>query len=167
MADSVYTRPYIESGVFISWIKGAADASPTVDRGGISRHVLKQAENGEFPIITSYLSIAEVFKKRGDGQQRLTDEENGRILKYFESDFIIFVELDRSIAEEANRLCRQYRANHLMPNDAIHLASALRAQCDVLLTWDKDLVSVPYPGIRIENPRILGQQKFDDLIGSV
>ena len=89
---------------------------------------------GHFRIITSYFTLAEVHKKRGHGVPALTDEQNGKILTYFENEFVTFVEVDRGIGEEANRLCQRYRDYKLSPPDAIHLASAIRANCDVLLT---------------------------------
>jgi hypothetical protein len=40
--------------------------------------------------------------------------------------------------------------------DAIHLACAVRAECDVLLTWDTPLIGVSHPRIRVEEPQIIG-----------
>jgi predicted nucleic acid-binding protein len=82
------------------------------------------------------------------------------LLKDFERDFVESVEVDREIGFEANLLCRTYAANKLYPNDAIHLACALRAKCDVLLAWDRPLNSVSHPNIRIEEPQIIGQMKL-------
>lgn len=45
-------------------------------------------------------------------------------------------------------------------NDAVHLTCALRAGCDVLLTWDNDFNAVVHPQIRIEQPQIIGQLKL-------
>jgi predicted nucleic acid-binding protein len=42
----------------------------------------------------------------------------------------------------ANALLVEYGPKGLRPCDAIHLASAIRAECDCLLTWDKRFVSV-------------------------
>ena len=154
MADG-YVKPYVESSVFISWIrgeKGVVTRDGIVDCASIAETVLKDAESGEYQVVTSHLTIAEVFKKKG--ATKLTDTENGAILKYFEQPFIVFVEVDRGIAEEANRLCRRFIDQKLSPNDAIHLASALRAGCDVLLTWDNLLLDVSHQGVRIECPRI-------------
>jgi len=55
------------------------------DRHPISEFVLQQAENGLYSVVTSYATMAEVFKKKGDGNQPLTDDQNGRMMKYFES----------------------------------------------------------------------------------
>ena len=65
--------------------------------------------------------------------------------------------LDRKIGEHANRLCRQFG---LYPNDAIHLACALRAGCDVLFAWDDRFTRAENPGIRIEEPTV-AQQALD------
>jgi len=40
------------------------------------------------------------------------------------------------------------------PNDAIHLACALSAGCDVLIAWDRPVASVTHDKIRIEEPSI-------------
>jgi predicted nucleic acid-binding protein len=113
---------------------------------------LKLAENGTFKICASALTLAEVHKKRGSPQ--LSAAEDKRILEFFEHEFIDIVNIDRTIGEQANRLCRQYP---IRPNDAVHLACALEAKCDVLLTWDNPLASVQHPDIVIENPRKIGQ----------
>ena len=47
--------------------------------------------------------------------------------------FIEIIDVDRQLGEQANRFCRTYG---LSPADAIHLTCALRAGCDVLLSWD-------------------------------
>jgi predicted nucleic acid-binding protein len=47
------------------------------------------------------------------------------------------------------------------PNDAVHLACALRGGCDVLLAWDDRFVKVQHPTLRIEEPRILGQHLLE------
>jgi predicted nucleic acid-binding protein len=156
---SAYVRPYFDSGVFISWLKGSdigtlADGS-TGDRTPISEFVLNEAESGKYPIVTSYFTMAEVFKKKGDGNPPLSDERNGQIMEYFNaSEWIKWVEVDHVVGEEANQLLIRYRDQRLRPADAIHLASALRAKCEVLLTWDGPFSAIKHPNIRIEFPQV-------------
>ena len=119
------------------------------------RKPLNARRNKAYTITISALTFAEVHKKKG--HEKLTDTENGHLLKYFENEFIVFVEVDRFIAEEANRMCRRFADNKLSPADAIHLASAVRAGCDCLLTWDGGLLSIPHPTMKIEHPRITKQ----------
>ena len=156
----IYKRPYLDSGVFIAWIKGekvkAKDASGKeieIDRGKIGESVLTLAEQQVFPIVISALTFAEVHKKRG--KQKLEGDENQNVLDYFEHDFVWVVPVDRAIGEEANRLCRLYEGEGLRPNDAIHMACAKRAECDVLLSWDGVLNSIKDPDIKTEPPIIL------------
>jgi predicted nucleic acid-binding protein len=155
-----YQRPYFDSGVFISWLNEAGDFGLLIDgthgdRHPVSSHVLKDAEDGKYPIITSHFTMAEVFKKKGHGSTALTDEQNGKILKYFDNPWITWVEVEWVVGRSANDLLVLFRDKKLQPCDAIHLASALRAKCDVLLTWDTKLADVKHPDIRIELPQII------------
>ena len=75
-------------------------------------------------------------------------------MAYFEHDFIDLIQVDRQVGAHANALCRQHG---LTPNDAIHLACALRAGCDVLLAWDGRFTRVQHAHIRIEEPQMVGQ----------
>lgn len=163
---SQYVKPYFDSAVFISWLKdtdvgpSAPNGDDQIDRHPISERVIVQAEDGIYPIVTSYLTMAEVFKKKGDGNQPLSDTQNGKIVKYFENEWIEWVPLERLIGEDANALLVKYRAAKLRPFDAIHLASALRAKCDVLLTWDGPLAAINHPDIRIEFPEVFTPPSF-------
>lgn len=154
-----YKKPYWDSDVFIGWIKGERvpetlpdGSSVTVDRGQIAEHLLTLAEQRVFPVVISGLTFAEVQKHKG--KPKLTDDENDNVLDYFEHDFVIAVPVDRAVGEAANKLCRQYETERLSPNDGVHLAAALKAGCDVLLTWDRVLLSINHPGIKIMRPEI-------------
>ena len=153
-----YKLPYVDSSVFIAFLKGKEiDLKTNIDRAPIAKHVLKDAEDGKYSVITSTLTIAEVHKRRG--WEKLTEDQSVDILDYLESDFIIYVEVDRAIAEAAHHICQDYGSR---PNDGIHIASAIRAKCDVLLVWDDKFEAIKHPQITIEQPRILGQTKLFD-----
>jgi len=130
-----------------------------IERGCISREVLDYAENGDFPIYTSALTIAEVYKQKGNPIGALTSDQSDRILEYFEHEYIKIIDIDRRVAEEAHRLSRKFG---LTPNDAIHLASALKAQCDKLLTWDVNsfISKVQHKEIIVEEPAILPPEQL-------
>jgi predicted nucleic acid-binding protein len=157
----LYKKPYLDSCVFIAWIMGER---PPIKRRGkivksedgtelceeralICENLLKLARQGVFSIVTSAITLAEVHKKKSE--PRLTDEKTQDFLNFCKNDFINIVVVDRKIGEEANALCQKYR---LYPNDAIHLACAKKANCDVLLSWDGPLNKITDAGIRIENP---------------
>jgi predicted nucleic acid-binding protein len=163
VASLLYKKPYIDSDVFIGVIKNEV-IPETVDgkvvnmeRGKIGAHVLTLAEQRVFPVYISPLTIAEVHKIRH--QEKLTDDENENVLEFFENDFVTVVPIDREDGEEANRLCRKYQAEKLSPTDALHLACALKAECDVLLTWDGDFAKVAHPDIQIKRPTIWNPPK--------
>ena len=141
-----YTNPYLDSSVFIGWIR--EEVIDCLDRKRIVDHILTRAENGDFLIHISALTLAEVHKKRG--RERITEQEDEEILDFFRREFIVLIEIDRKIGEQANGFCRKYG---LSPADAIHLACALDAGCDVLLSWDEKLVAVNHPDIRCERPQ--------------
>lgn len=158
MAADLYASPYFESSVWISWIK--KEIVDGIPRGEIVTHLLQHAERGAFPIYTSTLTLAEVHKRRHS--DKLTDKQDEDILAFFEHDYVRLIDVDRSIAEHANRLCRDTslvppNTRLLLPNDAIHLACALRAKCDYLLAWDGGITNCTHPGIMIAAPEKRGQ----------
>jgi hypothetical protein len=67
----MYKRPYVESSVFIAYIKG--EVINGQDRKAVVDAILKAAEEGDFPICTSSLTIAKVFKTKNT--TRLTGKE--------------------------------------------------------------------------------------------
>lgn len=123
-----------------------------VDRKAIAQHIFHLAEQDVFKINVSALMLAEVHKKKGAA--KLIEQEDEEILLFFEHAFINIIDVDRGIGEMSNRLCRQHG---ILPNDGIHIASALRGNCDVLLTWDDKLAGLAIPNLKIEYPRIIGQ----------
>lgn len=162
MAADRYCKPYLESSVWIGWIKG--EVVNGIERAKIAEHILTQAEGGVFPIFTSTLTLAEVHRRRGSDP--LSTPEDEQVLAYFEHDFIRMVDVDKLIGQHANAFCRDTSllrsgSRHLRPNDAIHLACALRAGCDFLLTWDDGLLNCNHSDIVIAAPEIKGQQTIE------
>jgi len=144
--------------VFIAWLKSEVvtrKSGEVVDRADIAEHILQLAERGAYAIYTSALTLAEVHQKRGHA--RLSEQEDDEILLYFDRQFIELVDVDKDIGGDANRLARRHG---LRPNDAIHVACAVRAGCEVVLAFDDQFTSKNglVPGIRIEEPQKLGQQ---------
>ena len=158
-----YKKPYLESSVFIAWIKG--ESIPQTDAEGkeigrenraeIAKHILSLAEAGQFHVYTSSITITEVHK--GNNGKPASDGDS-KTIDFFRSRFFKIIDVDRTIAESAHRCCRSLR---LKPYDAVHLACALRAGCDVLLTWDSDLLKITYDGITISKPQAFGQAVLD------
>lgn len=156
MADQ-YRKPYLDSSIFIAWVKG--EVIGTVDRGKVAQHILSSAENGKFSIYTSTLTLAEVHKLRIGPVLPIGDSD--KILEYLERKHVKVIDVDRRIGEHANRLCREYG---IYPNDAIHMASALRAGCDVLYAWDNRFTKVTGDLIIVKEPAILEPTLFEERV---
>lgn len=150
----LYERPFLDSCVYISWVMGEVIA--TVDRGAIVQHIFTQATDKAFEIWISGPVVAEVHRHRG--RVKLGSAEDESLIAFFvKRPFFQWVVADMHIGIHANRLCQAHNIN---PFDALHLACALRAKCDVFLTWDDDLCKIQIPDIRIEAPQIVGQTKM-------
>ena len=157
-----YSKPYVESSVFVGFIKGEMQG-PNLDKDAklIFESIINNAKAGKFHIITSALTIAEVHKNKKS--PTLSDAENQDLRPYFRESFIQIVEIDRQVGDRANELCRTLQADTtngfkaLRPNDAIHIASAERAECDVILAWDAVFMSQGprLNTIRLEHPETL------------
>jgi len=154
---SIYTNPYLETTVFIALIKG--EIVEGIDRGQIAQNILDDASRGRWAILTSTLTIVEVFKKRN--RPVLTETEEQEIDAFFKHDYIKLVTLDRYVAEHARKLARVY---NLRPIDAVHLASAIRVKADQLLTWDNDFPRTTIEGVQIREPYWFGQLRMPPTI---
>jgi predicted nucleic acid-binding protein len=99
--------------------------------------ILKEAKSAtaRIQIITSIITIAEVVKPKGCAG--LTPQQEQQIDDFFENEWIIPVNADRSIMEQARGLQRQHG---LKVRDAIHVASAIYAEATVIETYDSDLL---------------------------
>jgi len=66
-------------------------------------------------------------------QGMLPLEQTQKILRFFEHEYIEVYQADRVICEEAHHIIR---LNGLLPMDAIHMATALVAKVDLVVTTD-------------------------------
>jgi predicted nucleic acid-binding protein len=153
-ASRQYQKPYLDASVYIGWIKGETNVKG-VNRAEIAAHILRQAERGVFKIVISAWTLAEVHKPRGFDP--LSKQQSRTLLRFFEREFFEFVAVDRLVGEHAHMLCQEHG---IRPGDAVHLACAIRASCDVLLAWDGPLRNITSPPLPIEEPQMLGQAEL-------
>ena len=117
------------------------------------KEIEKAAQEGLVQIYTSTISFVECVWIKGKPDK--FDPAHEAILSaYFAHKYIRPILCDRQIAESARQLI--WRHPHLKPKDAIHVASALSQQVDVLHTYDNDdlvklSMKVGVPPLRIEN----------------
>jgi predicted nucleic acid-binding protein len=146
-----YRRPCLDSSVFIGGI-GDGEITKGIKRNVVFRHIWERAKAGDFPILISAIALVEVYKKKKGtvAGGEMLDE----FLQHINEPFVQVIEVDREVGLRAHQFCRKYSADKLTPNDAVHLACAIRAGCDVLLAWDTPLVGIQHPSIRIEEPAV-------------
>jgi predicted nucleic acid-binding protein len=108
-------------------------------RVGPCMTIEKAARNGAVDIYTSTATLVECVWIKGH-PDRLSPKHEEVIQKYFMHKFIRPINCDRQIAEAARMLL--WKHQHLKPKDAIHVASALSQQVDILHSYDSDLLKL-------------------------
>jgi predicted nucleic acid-binding protein len=143
MATAQYRRPYVDTSVYLAAI------NDEVDRAPIAREIFEAASRGDISIVASTFVAAEIIRPRWE-QAPLAEDKERIIDEVLPASRIIWVELDLPLAAEARRLARRHG---LKPADAVHLASALRANCDILLRWNHRFhVASDFPEIEVSDP---------------
>ena len=122
-----------------TWISLINEEAGRVDR---CKEVIRRAQNGEMEIWTSTLNLAEVYKKKCNGQPVGINDENSEgtdtYEDYWQNDFVQPVQLDEDVGIMARNLLRDTENPLKMPNDAIHLATAAWHNVDEFHTFDED-----------------------------
>jgi predicted nucleic acid-binding protein len=138
---------YWDSSVIIAYINE--------ERGRVDtcKAILDDAEQGKIRIFTSALTITEVLKYKG--LKPISKDKKEILRGFFESDYITIVQLDRWIGFAAQDLVWDHG---IPPKDSLHVASALRAEVDVMETYNNDdLVkkskTVGSPPLEIREPK--------------
>ena len=144
MATNLIPRISWDSNCFIAVLSGEAG------RAEICSEILHQAERGDIELHTSYIALVETVRITELGDAEAED----RIQRFFDSSFINKVVVGEEVAHESRRL---QRITNLRGLDAVHLATALLIDADVLHTYDTDLLRLDCDAlglsIRIEEPR--------------
>jgi predicted nucleic acid-binding protein len=130
-------KVYWDSSVWIALIKG--EVVKGVDRCVVPKMILGDAEDGKVTIFISWLTIVEVHKKRK--YVSLTQEEDDRVqADFFKHEYIKKIDVDSLVAQRAREIAWKYNLN---PNDAIHVASAIKVKAEILHHWDGDFGKAP------------------------
>lgn len=135
-------RFYLDSNTIIAIVERQSAFTPAQER------FLKAVDAGEIRVFSSGVALAEYLVKpiRDGDRVRL-----GALLRFFEDERTLpLVPADRGIFVRAAEL----RAlDYLQLPDAIHVACAIRAGCDVFLSADR----------RLRMPDTMRRIAFDDL----
>lgn len=101
------------------------------------QYVVERARAGTVQIVTSNFTLAEVFKRPCDGENKgTTIVEDTEFEAFMLQDLVTRVQVDFDIGTLARRLLRAYPSIQ-KPQDAIHLATALLENVDELHTFDR------------------------------
>lgn len=118
-------RIYWDACSFISCIE------QTPGRGSLLAEIAAAAESGRLIFVASTILLAEVVKLNDASASG--ENQADRIRDFFDNDYIVMKDVTREIALAAADVQRKYP---LKPNDAIHVATALRWECECLQTYD-------------------------------
>jgi len=114
----------------------------------VPKMVLEDARDGKVTIFISRLTIVEVHKKRH--YTSLTKAEDDRVqADFFKHEYIKKIDVDSLVAQRAREIAWEY---NISPNDAIHVASAIKVKAEMLHHWDGDFGKVPSEIMPSEEP---------------
>jgi predicted nucleic acid-binding protein len=148
----VIAKHYWDSVTFLAWLQNEAG------RVDGCRDTLERGAKGEIVIVTSALTLTEVLWTR-DGPR--LDEDKANILTgFFRRSYFRVVNLDRVIAHKAQK---HVWDDAIRPKDSIHLATALHMGCEVLETYDSDLLKKAgkFGSLVIREPQCKSQGSLD------
>lgn len=129
MAD--LKRVYWDSCIWLSLIN-----QENADRVQRCQYVLDMARRKEVEVWTSALTLAEVFKKKCEGENvALPASKDSEFEQYIQQEHLFLVQLDYDIGKEARRLLRAF-PKLKKPPDGIHLATAALNNIDEVHTFD-------------------------------
>lgn len=122
------------------------------ERRDMCRLIMKEAEKGNLHIVTSAFTFAEVI--RPEEEPILDTVQEIEVLRFLANEYIIVRYVDRQIGDIARQVARQ---TGLKPPNAIHVATALKLEANLLHTYDRRILAqndkLGIPPLRIEKPQ--------------
>lgn len=121
--------------MFLAWFAPEEGRVPSVEK------LFHRARSGEVLIVTSALTLVEVLgiKKRNAPKDRIPEAEREKVEDLFTNPWIMVSALTRRTSELARELAWEH---NLLPNDAIHAATAILEEAPLLYSYDTDLLSL-------------------------
>ena len=163
---------YVDSCIYLDLI--THNENPHKDTGEprwkIARSLFQAVENGHVLLVASPLIEAEVLCNGETQKKRERSERVATLLNtWFTSPKTQWVDIDRFIAREAARISKEYGylrvgKKHFGAADAMHLAVAVRAKCNYLMTHDNG-----YPtkqvidGVTVQRPAVVWAETLFDV----
>ena len=131
-----YKRCYWDASTWIALLSNL-QTNQAIEQRWHCKQLFQEAIDGEIQLLTSAITITEVL--RGETQAdaytpSVPIDIKEQIDALFNEPYIVLVPLDPARAQEARDL--RWKHSWLRTVDAIHIASAIYAQADVLHTYD-------------------------------
>lgn len=102
----------------------------------VCKAILEAAKKGELTLYTSYMTMCELVKIKGE----YASEAEDKIVEFLRNPWIHLVAIDFAVSRITRDLVRRHK---LDVRDAIHLATAIRLKVDAFHTYDsKDLLAL-------------------------
>lgn len=108
----------------------------TENRYAMCQSIFEQAKVGGLEIVVSAFTLAEVCKSR-----EAKSENTSKLPNFLDHEFILVIPLDKDVGLKAQNLQVSGLVS-LKPPDAIHLASAQKANCEEFHTFDNALIGL-------------------------
>jgi uncharacterized protein len=128
MSDSG-PRRYVDANVIIRFIQNDPAYKEDIQR------LLDLAAAGVFVVTVAAVTLVEVTRSPG------LPVDSARIpiiASFFENEYILVRDIDRSLASRAVVLIQNHAWLH--PIDALHVAAAIDTGCDTFYTFDEELI---------------------------
>jgi predicted nucleic acid-binding protein len=160
---------YVDSCVYLDLITRNNDPDPLNNEprwaGALS--VFNAVTSGQVRLAASPLLEAEVLC---NGEARKGTERIRSLLHgWFRADSTAWTDVDRFLAREALRLVKDFghlrfnRAKKLQSADALHLAAAVRLQCDYFFSQDGGFPLDHQVGVvKVQTPQVVWQESLFD-----
>ncbi|MBN2081495.1 PIN domain-containing protein [bacterium] len=121
---------YWDSSCFLGWFNNEDDKVSKL------KAVVQEAESGHVVIVTSTITLVEVFRMKN--RPRIPQENEEIIQAFFDNPFISLRNVTPAIAIKARLLLLKY--DWLRPYDATHAATALHYSVDTIDAFDSDIL---------------------------
>lgn len=162
---------YADTCIYIDLITRNEDPHKDTSepRWKIARRLFQAVDDGHVRLAASALIEAEVLCNGMTQERRDRSDRVAALLRsWFNSPETLWIDIDRFIAREAARLSEEY--GHLRVGkkrfaaaDAMHLAAAVRAKCDYLMTHDNGYPSKQeIEGVTVQRPAVVWAETLFD-----
>jgi predicted nucleic acid-binding protein len=142
LSNEGMTDRYWDSNCFLGVLNKEADKLAACNA------VIREANARNVRIITSALTIAEVLWPK-DLPLQLPPERAADVQAFFQHEWIVVRDLDRTVAEKAREVVWNYKVR---PKDACHVATAIDAGVEQFDTYDGGLIGLSG---QIGNPALI------------